>query len=60
MNLRAKVQSVGADNCSVCATHAPVPKKPVQPILTSRKGELVMFDLTKFYVMVRDLFPSIV
>jgi hypothetical protein len=51
-DLRAKVQAVGGNNCSVCAEHAPVPKKPVKPILTSRKGELVMFDLTQFYVPV--------
>ena len=51
-HLRAKVAAVGANNCCVCATHETVPKKPVDPILTKRKGELVMFDLTKFYVSV--------
>jgi hypothetical protein len=51
-NLRKKVIAVGGNNCSICAPHAPVLKRPVQPILTTRKGELVMFDLTKFYVPV--------
>ena len=48
-DLRAKVSAVGANNCCICAAYEPVPKKPVVPILTSRKGELVMFDLTQFY-----------
>lgn len=52
-DLRLKVQAIDGNNCPVCATHAQVPKKPVQPILTTRKGQLVMFDLTKFYVIVR-------
>jgi hypothetical protein len=51
--LREKVQAVGGNNCSVCASHEPVKKKPTVPILTSRRGELVMFDLTKFYVPVQ-------
>jgi hypothetical protein len=50
--LRAKVAAVGGRNCTTCATHEPLRKKPVQPILTRRKGQLVMFDLTKFYVPV--------
>jgi hypothetical protein len=52
-DLRKKVQAVGGSNCSVCASHEPVKKKPTVPILTSRRGQLVMFDLTKFYVAVR-------
>lgn len=52
-DLRAKVSAVGANNCCICAAYEPVPKKPVVPILTSRKGELVMFDLTQFYCPVQ-------
>jgi hypothetical protein len=52
VNLRKKVLAVCGNNCPVCAAHAPVKKKPIVPILTSRKGELVIFDLTKFYVPV--------
>jgi hypothetical protein len=51
-DLRAKIGAVGGNNCTTCASHEPVRKKPVEPILTSRKGQLVMFDLTKFYVEV--------
>jgi hypothetical protein len=54
-DLRAKVMAVGGNNCSVCATHEPVKKKPTMPILTERRGQLVMFDLTKFYVPVRPM-----
>jgi hypothetical protein len=53
--LRLKVEAVGGNNCSVCASHEPVKKKPTVPILTERRGQLVMFDLTKFYVPVRHL-----
>jgi len=53
-NIRQKVEAVGGNNCSVCASHEPVKKKPIIPILTSRRGQLVMFDLTKFYVQVRQ------
>jgi hypothetical protein len=51
-NLREKVQQVGGNNCSTCAVHEPIKKKPVDPILTTRRGQLVMFDLTKFIVPV--------
>jgi len=52
-NLREKVQAVGGNNCSICASHEPVKKRPTVPILTSRRGQLVMFDLTEYYVSVR-------
>ena len=55
VGLRSKVMAVGGNNCTICAAHATVQKKPVQPILTSRRGQLVMFDLTKFYVPVSTL-----
>lgn len=59
VDIRTKVQSVGGNNCAVCAAHEPVRKKPIIPILTTRKGELVMFDLTKFYVPVRQTLYSL-
>ena len=51
-NLRDKVTAVSGNNCSICAAHEPVKKKPIVPILTTRRGQLVMFDLTQFYVSV--------
>ena len=51
-HLRDKINAVDGNNCSVCAIHQPVKAKPIQPILTSRRGQLVMFDLTQFYVPV--------
>ena len=56
-NLSQKCMDVSGANCSVCSTHAAVPKKPANAILTSRRGELVIFDLTKFYVPVRPRVP---
>ena len=52
-HLRDKINAVDGNNCPVCATHQPLKAKPIQPILTSRRGQLVMFDLTQFYVPVR-------
>jgi hypothetical protein len=52
-NLREKVNAVDGNKCQVCATHEPVKKKPITPICTTRKAQLVMFDLTKFYCPVR-------
>ena len=51
-NLREMVVSVGGNNCSICAVYEPIKKKSVPPIITERKGQLVMFDLAKFYVPV--------
>ena len=47
--IAAKCIAVSGRNCQTCATHEAVKKKPTQSILTSRRGELVIFDLTKFY-----------
>jgi hypothetical protein len=52
VNLRVKHAAVSGKNCPTCAAFEPVKKKPVDPILTTRRGQLVMFDLTKFYVPV--------
>ena len=49
-DLRKKYQAISGNNCPVCAAHEPIKKKPVEPILTTRRGELVMFDLTEYYV----------
>ena len=49
-DLRKKYQAISGNNCAVCAAHEPIKKKPVEPILTTRRGELVMFDLTEYYV----------
>jgi hypothetical protein len=54
-NLAAKCLAVSGNNCKVCATHEAVKKKPAGAILTSRRGELVIFDLTKYYCPVRHL-----
>ena len=48
--LRELVQSVSGNNCPVCAKFQPIPKIPTRPIVTSRRNQLVMFDLTQFYV----------
>ena len=48
--LAAKCVAVSGNNCPVCAKHETVRKKPVESILTSRRGQLVMFDLTKYYL----------
>jgi hypothetical protein len=53
-DVRAKILAVCGPNCPLCATHESVKKKPAQPIVTSRRGQLVMFDLTKFYVEVHS------
>lgn len=54
-NLRAKIMAISGENCPLCKVYAPIPKKPPMAILTRRRGELVMFDLTKFYVTVYSL-----
>ena len=51
-NLSAKVLAVSGNHCPICAVHEAIKKKPPEAILTSRRGELVMFDLTKFHVPV--------
>lgn len=56
--LSQKCMDVSGGNCSVCSTHAAVRKKPANAILTSRRGELVMFDLTKFYAPVHPACPA--
>ena len=54
-DIRNKVKAVSGDNCPTCRTFEPVKKKPIVPILTTRRGQLVMFDLTKFYVPVQHI-----
>jgi hypothetical protein len=49
-DLREKIKAVDGNRCPTCASHEPVKKNPIVPILTTRRGQLVMFDLTKYYV----------
>jgi transposase InsO family protein len=50
VNLRKRVNAVHADNCPICDKFKPIKKIPTRAILTSRRLQLVQFDLTKFYV----------
>ena len=58
-NLRQRVESVHGDNCPICDKFKPIKKIPTRPILTSRRLQMVQFDLTKFYVMDEDGFQWI-
>jgi len=48
-NIRKVVQDC-IRNCTICETFQCIPKIPTQPIITSRFLQLVMFDLTQYYV----------
>ena len=49
-NLRELLGAVSGLNCQICAKFRPIQKIPSKPIVTSRRCQLVMFDLWKMPV----------